>query len=129
MSTRPLLATIAASARSGSGLGRAFTGLPARPARPQSSPTYLAGRVEGVSIEVLLKSPTELLIAFASTEPNIVAGRVWRSEKTPVARDRLARWWRDGTILRAYLSECGAVMLADRQWGGNVACTPALGVD
>ena len=38
-----------------------------------------------MSIEVLLESPTELLIAFASTAPDIVAGRVWRSEKTPVA--------------------------------------------
>jgi hypothetical protein len=38
------------------------------------------------------------------------------------------RWRDEATILRAYLSHDGALMLADPMLGGNAACEPATTV-
>ena len=38
---------------------------------------------------------------------------------------RVRRWRDEGTLLRAYLSHDGAVILADPVLGGNAACEPA----
>ena len=42
---------------------------------------------------------------------------------------RVRRWRDEGTLLRAYLSHDGAIMLADPLLGGNAACEPATTVN
>ena len=41
---------------------------------------------------------------------------------------RVRRWRDEATLLRAYLSHDGAIMLADPALGGNAACEPATTV-
>lgn len=41
---------------------------------------------------------------------------------------RVRRWRDEGTLLRGYLSQDGAIMFADPLLGGNAACEPATTV-
>jgi hypothetical protein len=50
---------------------------------------------------------------------------VFRVTASECSLPRVRRWREEGTLLRAYLSEDGALMLADPVLGGNAACEPA----
>jgi hypothetical protein len=51
---------------------------------------------------------------------------VFRITATECSLPRVRRWRDEGTLLRAYLSDDGALMLADSALGGNAACEPAI---
>jgi hypothetical protein len=51
--------------------------------------------------------------------------RVFRVTASECSLDRVRRWRDEGTLLRAYLSHDGALVLADPVLGGNAACEPA----
>jgi hypothetical protein len=51
---------------------------------------------------------------------------VFRVTASECSLARVRRWRDEGTVLRAYLSEDGALMLADPALGGNAACEPAI---
>jgi hypothetical protein len=60
-----------------------------------------------------------------SSGPLDKAFRVTASE---CSLTRVRRWRDEGTLLRAYLSHDGAIMLADPMLGGNAAREPATNV-
>jgi hypothetical protein len=92
---------------------------------------YLRGRLYGVRITALIDGGDELLVSLATTttnEPQPIGGpldTVFRVAASECSLPRVRRWRNEGTLLRAYLSHDGAVMLADPALGGNAACEPA----
>ncbi len=86
-----------------------------------------------MQISALVDGDDELLISLSTPVAGIAPAS---PELAPVlrvtARDcsltRVRRWCDEGTVLRAYLSKDGAVMLADPVLGGNAACEPAAAV-
>ena len=120
--TTPLVVT-AASVAAVYAAGRVLTAFAER--RPPAR-HYLAGRHDDVRIADLVVCGEELLVTFV-TEPSVgLTLRIWSAVNQPSSRQRLDRWRREATPLRAYLSTDGAIMLADPVWGGNVACEPSM---
>jgi hypothetical protein len=95
---------------------------------------YLAGRLDGVRITALIEGGDELLVGL--TTPTTDESRAVSSPLAKVLRvtasecslARVRRWRDEGTLLRAYISHDGAIMLADPVLGGNAACEPATNV-
>jgi hypothetical protein len=54
---------------------------------------------------------------------------VFRVTASECSLGRVRRWREEGTPLRGYLSEDGAIMLADPVLGGNAACEPPVTVE
>jgi hypothetical protein len=107
-------------------IGRGVTAVASRaPAGAGRSRQYLAGRLYGVQVIGSVACGDELLVSLATQAAGEISGafRVSASE-WPLAR--VERWRNDGTLLRGYLSEDGAIMLADPVLGGNAACEPAV---
>jgi hypothetical protein len=95
---------------------------------------YLAGRLDGVRIAALVDGEDELLVSLAARAadaPRVngdpLAG-VFRVTASECSLARVRRWRNEGTSLCAYLSNDGAVMLADPALGGNAACEPSVTV-
>lgn len=92
---------------------------------------YLAGRLYGVRISALIDGGGELLVSLTTqttdTHPAISGplAQVFRVTASECSLPRVRRWRDEGTLLRAYLSQDGALMLADPALGGNAACEPA----
>jgi hypothetical protein len=92
---------------------------------------YLAGRLYGVRITTLIDGGDELLVSLTTqttdTQPAISGplAQVFRVTASECSLPRVRRWRDEGTLLRAYLSHDGALMLADPALGGNAACEPA----
>ncbi len=86
----------------------------------------LAGRHDNLQVAELVVYGDELLVTFASGPTAELTARTWWTANDPSSRHRLERWRHEATRLQAYLSTDGAIMLADRRWGGNVACEPAM---
>ena len=114
-------------------IGRIVTALGER-APYSRSRHYLAGRLDDVRITALIDGGDELLVsltapatgaALADSGPLAEVFRVTASE---CSLGRVRRWRDEGTLLRAYLSHDGALMLADPMLGGNAACEPATTV-
>jgi hypothetical protein len=92
---------------------------------------YLAGRLDGVQITALIDGGGELLVSLSTpaTDAHPATGdllaMVFRVTASECSLPRVRRWREEGTLLRAYLSHDGALMLADPVLGGNAACGPA----
>jgi hypothetical protein len=92
---------------------------------------YLAGRLSGVRITALIDGDDELLVSLTASATdkcqaiNGPLARVFRVTASECSLDRVRRWRDEGTLLRAYLSEDGALVLVDPVLGGNAACDPA----
>ena len=71
---------------------------------------------------------TSSSVGFAADFPTELAARAWRVVADDSARTRPERWLEDATAPQAYRSADGAIMMADRVWGGNVECEPAVAV-
>jgi hypothetical protein len=97
--------------------------------REQESPEqgrsriYLAGRLDGIRITTIVDYDDELLVSLASQDAALAG--VFRITASACSLGRVRRWHNEGTMLRAYLSHDGAVMLADPALGGNAPCEPA----
>ncbi len=106
--------------------GRGVTVAAARvpPARGQPR-QYLAGRLHGVRITLVVACDGELLVTLATQAGGPLAG-IFRVTATECSLARVIRWRDEGTPLRAYLSQDGAIMLADPALGGNAACEPSI---
>ena len=84
-----------------------------------------------MQITALIDDGDELLVSLtapATDEPQAVSrplAKVFRVSASECSLPRVLRWRDEGTLLRAYLSDDGAVMLADPVLGGNAACEPA----
>jgi hypothetical protein len=94
---------------------------------------YLAGRLDGVRITALIDGGDELLVNLTpATDESQAASRslaqVFRVTASECSLDRVRRWRDEATPLGAYLSDDGALMLADPVLGGNAACEPATTV-
>jgi hypothetical protein len=90
---------------------------------------FLAGRLDAVRIAALVDGQDELLISFTIQASGITDGplaKVFRVTASECSLTRVRRWRDEGTPLRAYLSDDGAIMLADPVLGGNAACEPAI---
>src|SRR5215475_12195832 len=116
-------------------LGRAVTAAGERAPHGLGRPRhYLAGRLDALQITALIDGGDELLISLTTptTEnPQAVSGplaKVFRVTASECSLPRVRRWRDEGTLLRAYLSDDGALMLADPMLGGNAACEPATTV-
>jgi hypothetical protein len=70
-------------------------------------------------------SDTVRLVLPAGPDVIATVGALCAAE---TALTRVRRWRNEGTPLCAYLSEDGAVMLADPVLGGNAACEPPVAV-
>ncbi len=95
------------------------------PATPGASRHYLAGRLHGLRITAVVAYEDELLITLATSPGGEPPAGVFRVTADIYHRARVQRWQRESTPLRGYLSEDGAIMLADPVLGGNAACEPA----
>jgi hypothetical protein len=107
-------------------IGRAVTAVASRtPADAGRPRQYLAGRLYGVQVIAIVTCDDELLVSLAVQGAGEIPGafRISAGE-WPLAR--VERWRDEGTLLRGYLSEDGAVMLADHVLGGNAGCEPAV---
>ena len=109
-------------------IGRAVTAAGERARHGLGRPReYLAGRLDGLQITALIDGGDELLVglgiqdADTSQATGDLPANVFRVTSLP----RVRRWRDEGTLLLAYLSHDGAVMLADPVLGGNAACEPA----
>jgi hypothetical protein len=87
-----------------------------------------------VRIAALVYGEDELLVSLADRAADAprfdgdpLAG-VFRVTASECSLARVRRWRNEGTSLRAYLSNDGAVMLADPVLGGNAACEPSVTV-
>ena len=67
----------------------------------------------------------ELLVSLATQAGGPLAG-VFRVTAEECSLTRVIRWHHEGTPLRGYLSQDGAIMLADPALGGNAACEPSI---
>jgi hypothetical protein len=107
-------------------IGRGVTAAGSRvPASRGRSRQYLAGRRYGVRITNVVAYDGELLVSLATPADGPVAG-VFRITASECSLARVLRWRGESTPLRAYLSQDGAVMLADPALGGNAACEPSI---
>jgi hypothetical protein len=114
-------------------IGRAVTAAGERVAYGLGpSRQYLAGCRYGVKISELVEDGDELLVSLrapgtgtarAMGDPLTQAFRVTASQGS---MDRARRWHDEGTLLRAYLSRDGAIMLVDPVLGGHAACEPRI---
>jgi hypothetical protein len=115
-------------------IGRMVTAMGARAPYSRGQKQYLAGRLDGVRITALIDGGDELLViltAPATNAPLAAAGplaQVFRVTASECSLARVRRWRDEATLLRAYLSHDGALMLADPMLGGNAACEPATTV-
>ena len=71
---------------------------------------------------------TSSSVGIAADFPTELAARAWRVVADDSARTRLERWLEDANAPQAYRSADGAIVMADRVWGGNVECEPAVSV-
>jgi len=113
-------------------IGRAVTAAGERAPHGLGRPRhYLAGRLDALQITALIDGGDELLISLTTPtteKPQAVSGplaKVFRVTASECSLPRVRRWRDEGTLLRAYLSDDGALMLADPALGGNAACEPA----
>jgi hypothetical protein len=113
-------------------IGRAVTAAGERTSHGLGRPRqYLAGRLDAVQITTLIDAGDELLVGLTTKttdEPQAVSrplAKVFRVTASECSLPLVRRWRDEGTVLRAYLSEDGAIMLADPALGGNAACEPA----
>lgn len=115
-------------------IGRGVTAVGARAPSAAGRPRhYLAGRMTGVHVVAVAGGEGELLVTLAAGGADAAAAGdplagVFRVDGGAWSLARVARWREEGTLLRAYLSSGGAVMLADPVLGGNAACEPAVSV-
>lgn len=102
--------------------GRAVTAIGARVPSVGGRPRqYLAGRLYGVRVTTIVACDGELLVSLATHAGGPLAG-VFRVTASECSLARVIRWHHEGTPLRGYLSQDGAIMLADPALGGNAAC-------
>jgi hypothetical protein len=113
-------------------IGRAVTAAGERAPHGLGRPRhYLAGRLDAVQITALIDGGDELLVSLTipTTDAHPATSgplaQVFRVTANECSLPRVRRWRDEGTLLRAYLSEDGALMLADPALGGNAACEPA----
>jgi hypothetical protein len=110
-------------------IGRAVTAMGERAPSSRGRKQYLAGRLYGVRITALIDGGDELLVSLATANECQAASRpldtVFHVTASQCSLARVRRWRDEGTLLRAYLSLDGALMLADPALGGNAACEPA----
>ena len=116
-------------------IGRAVTAMGEHaPYSRERTRHYLAGRLYGVRITTLIDGGDELLVSLTTqtTDAHPAASgplvKVFRVTASECSLPRVRRWRDEGTLLRAYLSHDGAIMLADPVLGGNAACEPATTV-
>jgi hypothetical protein len=76
--------------------------------------------------ELLVSLTTQTTDAKPATSD--LLDKVFRVNASDCSLARVRRWRDEDTLLRAYLSEDGALMLADPVLGGNAACEPATTV-
>jgi len=111
-------------------IGRAVTAAGDRTAyRLGPSRQYLAGCRYGVRISELAEDWDELLVSLSTPEGRAMDDpltQVFRVTASPRSLERVRRWHAEGTVLRAYLSRDGAVMLTDPALGGSAACEPRV---
>lgn len=114
-------------------IGRAVTTTAERAGHGLGLPRqYLAGRLQGVQISALVDGGDELLISLSTPATGTASramgelSKVFRVTARECSLTRVRRWRDEGTVLRAYLSKDGAIMLADPMLGGNAACEPAI---
>jgi hypothetical protein len=114
-------------------IGRIVTAMGER-APYSRSRHYLAGRLDGVQITALIDGGDELLVNLttpATDDSQAASGplaQVLRVTASECSLARVRHWRDEGTVLRAYLSDDGALMLAEPMLGGNAACEPATTV-
>jgi hypothetical protein len=113
-------------------IGRAVTAAGERAPHGLGRPRqYLAGRLDRVQITALIDGGDELLVGLSTQDADAtqatsnLPANVYRVTASECSLPRVRRWRDEGTLLRAYLSHDGAVMLADPVLGGNAACEPA----
>jgi hypothetical protein len=111
-------------------IGRAVTAMGKRAPCGRGRKQYLAGRLYGVRITALIDGGDELLVSLVTTTAGCQAASrpldsVFRVTARQCSLARVRRWRDEGTLLHAYLSHDGALMLADPALGGNAACEPA----
>jgi hypothetical protein len=115
-------------------IGRAVTAMGERAPYSRGRKQYLAGRLDGVRITALIDGGDEILVSLTTktTDEPQAASRpldeVFRVTASECSLARVRRWREEDTLLRAYLSYDGAIMLADPLLGGNAACEPATTV-
>jgi len=114
-------------------IGRAVTAIGER-APYSRSRHYLAGRLDDVRITALIDGGDELLVSLtapatgAALADSGLLAEVFRVTASECSLGRVRRWRDEGTLLRAYLSHDGALMLAEPMLGGNASCEPATTV-
>jgi hypothetical protein len=113
-------------------IGRAVTAAGERARHGLGRPRqYLAGRLDGLQITALIDGGDELLVGLSTQDADTsqatgdLLANVFRVTASECSLPRVRRWRDEGTLLLAYLSHDGAVMLADPVLGGNAACEPA----
>ena len=95
---------------------------------------YLAGRLDGLQITTLIDGGDKLLVglstldADASRATRDLLANVFHVSARECSLSRVRRWRDEGTLLLAYLSHDGAVMLADPALGGNAPCEPPVSI-
>jgi len=105
-------------------IGRMVTAMAERVSCSHGRKQYLAGRPDGVRITALIDGGDELLVSLTppTTDQPLAASRpldeVFRVTASECSLGRVRRWRDEGTLLRVYLSEDGALMLADPALGG-----------
>jgi hypothetical protein len=107
----------------GRGVTAAASRAPSAAGRPRQ---YLAGRLYGVWITALIDGEDELLVSLVTEDGQDPLAGVFRVTASECSLGRVRRWREEGTSLRGYLSENGAIMLADPVLGGNAACEPPI---
>jgi hypothetical protein len=106
--------------------GRAVTTIGARVPSAGGRPRqYLAERLYGVRVTTVVAGDGELLVSLATEAGGPLAG-VFRVTASECSLTRVIRWHHEGTPLRGYLGQDGAIMLADPALGGNAACEPSI---
>jgi hypothetical protein len=115
-------------------IGRTVTAMAERAPDSRGPKQYLAGRLDGVRVTALIDAGDELLVSLntPATDESQAASRplekVFRVTASECSLARVRRWRDEATLLRAYLSHDGALMLADPVLGGNAVCEPATTV-
>jgi hypothetical protein len=112
-------------------IGRTVTAMGERAPYSHGRKLYLAGRLHGVRITTLVDGGDELLVSLTAPTTGArpaasgLLAQVFRVTASECSLPRVRRWRDEGTLLHAYLSEDGALMLADPALGGNAACEQA----
>jgi hypothetical protein len=107
----------------GHGVTAAASRAPSAARRPRH---YLARRLYGVRVTAVVDGEDELLVSLATRDGKDPLAGVFRVTASECSLGRVRRWQEEGTSLRGYLSENGAIMLADSELGGNAACEPPI---